>query len=76
MTAKSVGRTFDHDQEGTVSTSLLGQETAHGYGLDPSRRNGSTDGDHDPWDTLSPLDAHHLHGHLAVQVGQYRRASR
>lgn len=37
----------------SLTPSLLGQELGHGYGLDHSRRHGSTDDYADPWDTMS-----------------------
>lgn len=41
-----------------LAPSLMGQEMGHGYGLDHSRRNGSSDDYLDPWDTMSTANAH------------------
>lgn len=41
-----------------LAPSLLGQEVGHGYGLDHSRRDGSSDDYMDPWDTMSTANAY------------------
>ena len=39
-------------------TALAGQEMGHGYGLDHSRKNGSTEDYQDAWDAMSSLNTH------------------
>lgn len=44
----------------SLSPSLLGQEMGHGYGLDHSRHNNSTDDYNDPWDVMSTAAFPHM----------------
>lgn len=52
------GRNFDgtlgpRGPGGGNGTEIFGQEMGHGYGLDHSRRDGSTEDYNDPWDIMS-----------------------
>ena len=44
--------------DNSLKPSLLGQEMAHGYGLDHSRISGSSADYQDPWDTMSTANAY------------------
>jgi hypothetical protein len=43
--------------QSSLSPGIVGQEMAHGYGLDHSRADGSQDDYKDPWDVMSTLNA-------------------
>jgi hypothetical protein len=49
--------------------SLLGQEMGHGYGLDHSRREGSTLDYQDPWDVMSTANAYEEPDTEYVDIG-------
>lgn len=45
---------------GSFEPAVLGQEMGHGYGLDHSRRAGSTEDYQDPWDVMSTWNSCHM----------------